>query len=72
MCIKTVKASQKREKSQPPWKLGERKWRLERMGEKKSVVAAWKRDLILVVPSALAIVFTKMSFCHSELQNCHS
>jgi len=28
MCIKMVKMSQKREKSQkaPPWKLGERKW----------------------------------------------
>jgi len=42
------------------------------MGEKKSVAAAWKRDLIFVVPSALAIVFTKMPFSHSELQNCHS
>ena len=33
MCIKTVKTSKKRDKSQgaPPWKLGERKWWLERM-----------------------------------------
>jgi len=32
ICIKTVKMSQKREKPQgaPPWKLGERKWRLEK------------------------------------------
>jgi len=44
MCIKTVKTSQKREKSQgaPPWKLVERKWRLERMGEKKMRLLAWK------------------------------
>jgi len=42
------------------------------MREKKSAAAAWKRNLILVVPSPLAIVFTKMPFCHSELQNCHS
>jgi len=27
--------------------------------EKKSVAGAWKRGLILVVPSPLAIVFTK-------------
>jgi len=30
------------------------------------------RDLILVVPSPLATVFTKMPFCHSKLQTCHS
>jgi len=41
------------------------------MGGKKSAAAAWKRDLILVVPSPLAIVFTKMPFYDSELQNCH-
>jgi len=32
MCIKMMKMSQKREKPQgtPPWKLGERKWSLEK------------------------------------------
>jgi len=32
MCIKTLKMSQKRGKPQgaPPWKLGERKWSLEK------------------------------------------
>jgi len=38
----------------------------------KCATGAWKRDLILVVPSPLAIVITKMSFCHSELQKYHS
>jgi len=55
-----IKTSKKREKSQPPWKLGERKWRLERIREKNSVAAAWKRDLILVVPSPP---------CHSIYKN---
>jgi len=52
--------------------LGERKWRLERMKKKKCAPGAGERDLILVVPSPLAIVFTEMSFCHSELQKGHT
>jgi len=42
------------------------------MKKKKCAAGARKGDLILVVPSPLAIVFTKMPFCHSELQKCHS
>jgi len=44
----------------------------ENGGEEECMAGAWKRDLILVVQSLLAIVITKLSFCHSELQKCHS
>jgi len=55
-----------------PPKHGERKWRLEGMEKKKCAVGAWKRDLILIVPSPLATIFTQMPFCHSKLQKCYS
>jgi len=34
-------------------------------GGEEDAAACMEGDLILVVPSPLAIVFTKMSFCHS-------
>ena len=55
-----------------PPKHRERKWRLERKEKKKCAAGIWKRDLILVVPSPRATIFTKMSFCHSKLQKCQS
>jgi len=47
-------------------------WRTKmEVGEEEGAAVLMHPDLILVVPSPLAIVFTKMSFCHSKLQKCH-
>jgi len=55
-----------------PLKHREQKWRLERTEKKKYTADAWKRDLIIVVPLHRATIFTKVSFCNSKLQKCHS
>jgi len=74
MCIKTVKTRQKCEKMQgtPPWKLGEQKMEVGENGEEEECGSLHASRPNFVVPSPLAIVITKMSFCHSELQKCHS
>ena len=64
ICIKTVKMTQKCEKSQGgrPWKLWERKWRFWREVEDDGAAELSHADLI------------SWSYhpCHLYLQNCHS
>jgi len=40
-------------------------------GEEECAAVLMHPNLIFVVLSPIAIVFTKMSFYHSELQKCH-
>ena len=44
--------------------------RQNRLGEEEETVA-WEKWPKHVVTSILPLKVTKMSFCHSELQNCH-